>query len=616
MGTLGEPAPTGGDLARPAGAAHPSIAPPTRPRRSVKALRTGEAPSRAAAGAEVAPARATRARLGLAVALAALGAWGGWLIARSSLLVAGRRVFCLFDDAMISMTYARNLIDGHGLNWARQGAPVEGFTHPLWLLLMLPANLPGIDLALRSLVVQVLSLALLALAAAAAWRLVRMHFAPLEAPFALPAAVLTAFYYPLAYWSVMGMETALQALLILVCVHLALDAAFAGRDDHLALWLSCTAAYLLRMDMLLLVVVVQVYLVAMGGLRPAGRRSWWIGLACFLAAVLGYELFRWVYFHDLLPNTYYLKLTGIPLLVRLRRGLASFGDFAVSHALLLALVAIVAVTRRRDRKLWLPLALFATFAAYEVWVGGDAWEDIGLRADRFVAFVVPLLFVVLNAGLDAALAARARRRRTADTSSVPAGPTLATRTAAVLATLAIWVAANGLASPGSAGWSWALMSGRERPPLAKRHENVLTDLARFQTVVSPGATVATAWAGIPAFFSDYRMVDLLGYNDRYLARRPSPRPLVPERYWELVPGHAKWDVRYALEEVRPDAFFQIWGVRQLGAVESVMERHGYRRSRRFWVRADSPWVRGPSERQWRRPERARARTTPTAAPTP
>jgi hypothetical protein len=587
MGTLGEPAAAAGDLARPAAAAQPSVA--------VAADRAGGRAAAPPADSTLAAAhrRAGRPHLGLVALLAVLAAWGGWLIARSSFVVQGRRVFCLFDDAMITMTYARNLLEGHGLNWARQGAPVEGFTHPLWLLLMLPANAPAIELSMRSLVVQVLSLVLLASSAAAAWRLMRTHFAPPaapEAPYALPAAALTAFYYPLAYWSVMGMETALQALLLLAVVQLALDAVFAGRDRHLPLWLACSAAYLLRMDMLLLVVVAQGYLLAMGGLRPAGRRSWWVGAGCFLAAALGYEIFRWIYFHDLLPNTYYLKLTGIPPLVRLRRGVAAVSDFAASHALLLALVALVAIVRRRDRKLWLPLALFGTCAAYVVWVGGDAWEDIGVRADRFVAFAMPLLFVVLNAGLDATLAAWARRRGAGATAALAASR-LSTRALAVLATVGLWLAANGLASPASAGWNWALMSGLERPPLARRHQRVVALLGRFQRFVSPEATVATAWAGVPAFFSDYRMVDLLGYNDRHLARLPSPLPLVPERYWELVPGHAKWDVRHALERARPDAFFQIWGIRALGgSVERVMRQHGYRRYRQFWLRADSPWI--------------------------
>ncbi|HET9768700.1 MAG TPA: hypothetical protein VFS60_17775 [Thermoanaerobaculia bacterium] len=550
--------------------------------------------------------------MGLVALLAALAAWCGWLIARTSVVVDGRRVFCLFDDAMISMTYARNLFDGHGLNWARQGAPVEGFTHPLWLLLMLPANLPGIDLPWRSLPVQLLSLALLGASAVAAWRLVRCHFALPEALYALPAAALIAFYYPLAYWTVMGMETALQALLALVCVQLALDAVFAGRERHGLLWAACTAAYLLRMDMLVLVAVVQVYVLAFGGVRPAGRRSWWIGAGCFVAAALGYELFRWVYFHDLLPNTYYLKLTGIPLAVRLRRGVATLGDFSSRHALLLLAAAAVALWRRRDRRLWLPLAVFASACAYDMWVGGDAWEDIGLRADRFLAYAMPLLFVVLNAGLNVALAARARRHdaSAAETSTAQRRGGARRGLAVAAATAALWLLANGLASPADARWNWRLIRGVEPPPLADRHREVLAQLSRFQSFVPPSATVATAWAGIPAFFSDYRMVDLLGYNDRWLAHQPSPRPLVPERYWELIPGHTKWDVRYELERVRPDAFFQIWGARELGPVNVVMQAHGYRPVGRFWVRADLPWRRGTLRRR----EAAAAAEAITAKP--
>lgn len=545
MGTLGEPAPTGGDLARPAGAAHPSIAPPTRPRRSVKALRTGEAPSRAAAGAEVAPARATRARLGLAVALAALGAWGGWLIARSSLLVAGRRVFCLFDDAMISMTYARNLIDGHGLNWARQGAPVEGFTHPLWLLLMLPANLPGIDLALRSLVVQVLSLALLALAAAAAWRLVRMHFAPLEAPFALPAAVLTAFYYPLAYWSVMGMETALQALLILVCVHLALDAAFAGRDDHLALWLSCTAAYLLRMDMLLLVVVVQVYLVAMGGLRPAGRRSWWIGLACFLAAVLGYELFRWVYFHDLLPNTYYLKLTGYPLGLRIRRGAMVLIDtIRISKGLLVLLpfAGLVLARGEARRRLLVLVAPFVVLCAYSVWVGGDAWEG-AIACNRYLSFGVPLLFV--PAAWSIAVVAS---RLGGGTWLRPAAAVA--MALAVILTVAPYRPTLMLVAPEYRGLN---------------AENTALGVAAAR-LVRPGGSVVGVGVGAIGYHADRPIVDLLGKNDRHIARLPARVPVDPSRF---VPGHMKWDYPYSIGELHPDVLAQLWW--NPGEAESLLQ---------------------------------------------
>ena len=48
---------------------------------------------------------------GTIVAAIALAAWSGWLIYRSSFEVAGTRYFSLFDDAMISMVYAKNFVE-------------------------------------------------------------------------------------------------------------------------------------------------------------------------------------------------------------------------------------------------------------------------------------------------------------------------------------------------------------------------------------------------------------------------------------------------------------------------------------------------------------------------
>src|SRR5436305_7665013 len=251
------------------------------------------------------------------VLLLLLAVWGGWFIYRTSFVLDGRRFFCVFDDAMISMTYARNLVEGHGLNWARWGEPAEGFTHPLWTFLMVPINALPLHLRHLSLLVQLVSLACLGATVAVVRRLVLDHFSDERSRLWLPAAVLTAFYYPLAYWSLVGMESGLQALLTVLAVHLALAAVHSGRDRHLALWLVCTAAFLLRMDMLLLVSAVQLYLLVRGGLRPAGRRSWLAGLAVFAGVSLAFGLFRWFYFHDLLPHTYYLQLFGLPLVVRI-----------------------------------------------------------------------------------------------------------------------------------------------------------------------------------------------------------------------------------------------------------------------------------------------------------
>ena len=50
-------------------------------------------------------------------------------IARTAFTVGGSMYFTLFDDAMISMRYARNLAEGHGLLWNAGQPPVGTAKH-------------------------------------------------------------------------------------------------------------------------------------------------------------------------------------------------------------------------------------------------------------------------------------------------------------------------------------------------------------------------------------------------------------------------------------------------------------------------------------------------------
>src|ERR1039458_2076861 len=62
--------------------------------------------------------------------------WSSAFIYRSSLMgIDGKRYFCLFDDAMISMRYAWNFSAGHGLVW-NAGEYVQGYTNLLMTLFM------------------------------------------------------------------------------------------------------------------------------------------------------------------------------------------------------------------------------------------------------------------------------------------------------------------------------------------------------------------------------------------------------------------------------------------------------------------------------------------------
>ena len=56
-------------------------------------------------------------------------------ILQTSMTINGTRIFSLFDDAMVSMRYAENFINGNGLVM-NPGERVEGYTNPLWVLYM------------------------------------------------------------------------------------------------------------------------------------------------------------------------------------------------------------------------------------------------------------------------------------------------------------------------------------------------------------------------------------------------------------------------------------------------------------------------------------------------
>ena len=323
------------------------------------------------------------------------------------------------------------------------------------------------------------------------------------------------------------------------------------------------------------------------------RRHWRQGAAVFAAAVLGYSAFRGLYFHDVLPNTYYLKLTGVPLDVRVLRGAAALKDTLVAHLGILLPVAagttyvLVRGERGEARKWSLPAALFVVFCVYSVWIGGDAWEqDFGVRANRFLAFAFPLVFVLGNGLLNRGLAGLLRRQPGLSTGVVPR----ALLAAAMIALTAVGLlAANSVLpfAPWDERWRDLVL---DRPPiLVAGHQYVFDQTRALQKVALPGAVVATVWAGIPAYLTDWRMVDVLGYNDVVIAREPSSAYLNRGNYRDFQPGHVKWDYEHVLEDHHPDAFLQLWAVDE-GMARRLLYPQGFRQIDGFWVRVGSRWI--------------------------
>jgi hypothetical protein len=520
----------------------------------------------------------------LRIVLAVCAAFYALFIARCLFVVDGAVYATLFDDAMISMRYGRNLAAGDGLVWNPGGAAVQGFTNPAWTLIMATVHAAGVPPRLASLVVMIIGAALLLGATAATFRLARLIAE--DDDVAVVAAVFTGTGYALVFWTLRGMEVGMLAALITVAAERTIVYTRDSRvRDLLVAAAAQIAAMWTRTDAIVPVVVLSAYLACFA---PRGRRDP-VVVAC-LAIALGIAaplVFSYWYYGAALPNTYYLKLGGVSIGSRVARGLPALlvlGIRGLGPSLLPVAALLAPATRARARlfrELALMAALVAAQCAYSVSVGGDAWEWMGY-ANRYIAIAIPPLAVLCAAGIRALVGTpRAapwavagfltlvvlhvaltlyllRTNRVMDPEAVDAyashralmiggllaggaiamaGAAAATRRRSfVLLSAVVWLLTNGVPVGRWAVQNAFAVAGDER---AAR-----TGLLMHDTL-APEATVAVSWAGSTPYFAERTTVDLLGKNDPVIARMA---PVIQE----FVPGHNKWDLRHSIGQLRPD----------------------------------------------------------------
>jgi hypothetical protein len=315
-----------------------------------------------------------------------------------------------------------------------------------------------------------------------------------------------------------------------------------------------------------------------------------------VVAVVAHTIFRALYYDALLPNTYYLKVSGVPLSVRLHRGAVALVEVTALHIGVLAVLAVAyfALARRRaPAGSGLLAACVVGAAAYVLAVGADAWEWT-LSSDRYLAPVVPFLVILAVMGGEAVVHhVRSRRPRDGvavgvllalggllivvavnalpDTRIIqvqsPSAGTALSR-ALWLAPIVAVVGLVALAPRARPWWGAALVVGLvvavSGPSLsAWWHRNAAAqpdDLAwarygmALRRATGPNVTIAMSSAGNIAYFDRRPGVDLLGKSDRVIAREA---PVYVDGYF--LPGHSKRDFAYSVGRLRPEVVAQIFG---------------------------------------------------------
>jgi hypothetical protein len=341
--------------------------------------------------------------------------------ARHALLIAALFVFTahaglmadwLVDDAGISFAYARNLARGHGLVSQPGVAPVEGFSNPLWTLALAPL------FWLRAFAPETVKLLSLALVAATFALMALGRDRDLAAGPSLWLAGLAPLLLGLntsfVVWTTSGLENPLLVFLLALSAILAMRIDRAARPARLDIAAGAVAGALAltRPDAVVYAVVYPLALAV--ALRTAGlaafrRRALRYG-GCCGALVAAYELFRYAYFGDWVPNTFHAKVRASLLSF----GIDRFVGLVTSATGLLAPVVVALLGwgltllfRQRVlglRRVVLLLHLVLAVAVY--WVLPPDWMGEYRFATAFFLFFFWLLGDVLAGLFDGLATAR------------------------------------------------------------------------------------------------------------------------------------------------------------------------------------------------------------------
>ena len=128
-----------------------------------------------------------------------------FLIYRTTFVIDGAIYFSLFDDEMVSMRYAKNLVLGNGLTW-NIGERIEGFSNPLWTIYMAFWHMLGLPDRIVSLPLQLTNVFLLLINLFFVKRIAEIISNRISLVVFI-SVLFTAFYFSINNWAILGTET-------------------------------------------------------------------------------------------------------------------------------------------------------------------------------------------------------------------------------------------------------------------------------------------------------------------------------------------------------------------------------------------------------------------------
>ncbi|PKL86266.1 MAG: hypothetical protein CVV22_03660 [Ignavibacteriae bacterium HGW-Ignavibacteriae-1] len=426
----------------------------------------------------------------------------------------------LSDDTLISLRYAARLIDGDFLTW-NNGEYVEGYSNLLWILMNAALALFGMDL--------IVSVRLLGFICVLLIPVLFYYDRIFKQGKTIDDLWLGAIFYsfaaPIVVWAIGGLEQPLLMLLFAFSLYLIprFFANLSNPKNILLLALTFSLMILTRPDTpLFIVAFAATFILHRSPLQKTQKIIALIKILSFpIAAFIGQLTFRMMYYNDFLPNTAYVKIT--PSGNHLLNGLEYvFGAllFMLPFSIF-AFKQLFSSDKLKSNPSYLYILIFLVlYFPYLIFIGGDIFPAYRHMSVVMVAFF--WLILDSNHQIMSFLSSIERF------SGKAIKPVLIS--CFVLLFIGLQIVNTASRRAKHERWEWI---GKE------------LGLTLKQTFSDTQPLVAVTAAGCIPYWSELPALDMLGLNDKHIAKNR------PTDVGDGMLGHELGDAQYVLSR-KPD----------------------------------------------------------------
>ncbi len=410
------------------------------------------------------------------------------------------------DDTFISFRYAENFVKGFGLVF-NKGVRLEGYTNFLWtIIIALPIkfNLNPINFVYYSgIVFFIITL----------FFTYKLSFRILESKtLAFITLILLGTNYTMSCYATGGLETQMQTAIITACYFLFFRFILeTNREIKNLYYLSILSAVsiLTRPDSIIFAVIIFSAIVFIGKKEKLSKVTIFKNILTllipFLIILIPYLVWKLNYYGNILPNTYYVKAGSQTSIVS---GLKYVGWFLTSYWLIIfpiiLLVLLKEFLNEVNLKISLLLITILVWTLYLIKIGG------GFMEFRFFVPILPFIFIVIVWIINKLIQPEK----------------LKVVFLVIIITGSIFHAVTFHYNSGIEGIR-VLESHLTNP-----NQNWIGVGKKLKTIFGGSdVEIAVTAAGAVPYYSELKTLDMLGLNDKYIAREQN---IISNR-----PGHQK-----------------------------------------------------------------------------